>query len=101
MKRIIQIVLLMALFVNAAHAYFIVAEEHCTHETVHEYVVEMEHGSQCGDLCDLHHMFHLQAIPVTPAVVLPRLSRQPELPEYKEHYQPHLDEPSYRPPITL
>ncbi|WP_201352731.1 hypothetical protein [Hydrogenimonas urashimensis] len=101
MKRFVKYLLLMALFVNAAHAYFIAAEERCHHETVQTYVMEVDHGSDCGDLCDFHHMFHLQAIPLTPVVMLSRFSNRLELPEYKDPCTFPLHDPSYRPPITL
>ena len=56
-RKIVGIVLLLALFFNAAHALIIHTEEQCIHETVAEFVQEFDHGNDCGDLCDVHHFF--------------------------------------------
>ena len=57
----IGIFILLSLFFHAAHALIIHTEEQCIHETV----TEFDHGSDCGDLCEVHHFFHIPAIPVT------------------------------------
>ncbi len=93
--------LLFAIFVNIAHAAFIYSFQSCEHETVCEYVVEIEEGSDCGDLCDIHHMFHLSAIPVDCDTHIPFISGNMEIDYTNRHYKHPPADPDYRPPITL
>jgi hypothetical protein len=58
----IKLLLLFSLFFNIAHATIIAIEDDCHHESAHEYVLEQTQVSDCGDLCDLHHVFHFFAI---------------------------------------
>jgi hypothetical protein len=64
-RKLIHIFLLLSLFFNVAHASIIAIEdrEHgCHHSDAIAYVMELSQGDQCGDLCDLHHLFHFVAI---------------------------------------
>ncbi len=99
-RKIVGLVLLLALFFNTAHALIIHTEEQCIHETVTEFVQEFDHGSDCGDLCDVHHFFHIPAIPITPTPVIVAFPK-PQPVEYRPHkHTPPLLKPSYRPPIA-
>ncbi|BDY13722.1 hypothetical protein [Hydrogenimonas cancrithermarum] len=99
-KKAIHLMLLLSLFLNIAHATVISLTESCDHETVCEYVIELDHGSDCGDLCDMHHMFHLSAIPTATLLVIPGLSISASVDYSPGHYLPPHLEPSYRPPIV-
>jgi len=99
MKRLIARLLLLTLFFNTVHAYFI-DHTHDGGETVQMFVAELEHGSDCGDLCEMHHLFHFVAIPVTPIFRLPlSVVVMPEIrtPNYHPLYQPA---PLSPPPIA-
>lgn len=100
MRRFIGILLLLALFFNTAHAFIIEAADHCDHEKVATYIQEIDHGGDCGDLCDMHHLFHIPAIPITPTPIIAMFPkpRPAEHPLYK--HTPPLIKPSYRPPIA-
>ncbi len=99
-KRAISILLLFSLFTNIAHAAFIYSIDSCDHETVCEYVVEIELGGDCGDLCDKHHMFHLNAIPASCTPLIPSLAKKYVIEHLNKEYIPPLDKPAYRPPIS-
>ena len=68
--KLIHIALLASLFFNIAHATIIATEDTCHHETAQEYVLEQTQASDCGDLCELHHLFHFMAILDHPMVDL-------------------------------
>ncbi len=89
-SRFIQILLLLAMTFNIAHASIIASEDHCGHENVFEYVGEMSHSQDCNDLCDIHHLFHMTAI-ITPAFSF--------LTEVHETEQPNATLLSYNPPF--
>jgi len=60
-RKIISILLLMAVSFSTLHAFTIVLldEDHCS---VIEYVQEIEQASSSefsGDVCDVHHEFHV------------------------------------------
>ncbi len=100
MRKAITLTLLVSFFLNIAHASVISLTQSCDHETVCEYVVEMEEGADCGDLCDMHHLFHFSAIPATPAPIIPKLDCTAPIDYIVDPYLPPLSEPSYRPPIA-
>ena len=99
-KKAIQILLLMSLFLNITHAAVISFVDRCEHQTVQTYIIEIDHGSDCGDLCDAHYIFHLNAIPTTPTVIIPKFSYSVIIDYYQKEYIPPFLEPSYRPPIV-
>ena len=59
-KKLVQFLLLFSLFFNIAHATVIAFEDDCHHES--EYVLDTHVDDDCGDLCDIHHLFHFMAI---------------------------------------
>jgi hypothetical protein len=60
--------LLCSLFFNIAHATVIALEDDCHHASAHEYVEEQSTSNECGDLCDMHHLFHFMAVISTQAL---------------------------------
>jgi len=93
--------LLFAMFVNISHAALLYSFESCDHETVCEYVVEVDQGSDCGDLCDMHHLFHLSAIPADCGMSIPLLQRDTVIDYTNRHCAHPSADPDYRPPIHL
>ena len=57
------ILLLFSFSFSIVHAFVIEANEieHCS---VQEYVQEFSQSNDCGDVCDIHHMFHMSYITV-------------------------------------
>ena len=51
------------MFFNIAHASVIAMEDDCHHDTVAEYLMEQNIADECGDLCDMDHLFYFIAIP--------------------------------------
>jgi len=100
MRRAIAAILLFSLFINIAHAALIYSIDSCEHVTVCEYVAEIEVGSDCGELCEKHHMFHLNAIPASCNLFIPALTEKEIIEHLNKEYIPPLDRPDYRPPIS-
>jgi hypothetical protein len=66
---IVKLLLLLSLSFNITHAAFIaIADGHtgCHHDTVEKFIMEQAASDECGDLCDMHHLFHFMAIIGTP-----------------------------------
>jgi hypothetical protein len=61
-KKLIQFLLLFSLFFNIAHATIIALEDDCHHVYTHDYIEEQKTSTECGDLCDMHHLFHFMAV---------------------------------------
>lgn len=99
-KKLVQLLLLLSLSFNIAHASIIAIEDDCPHETAHEYVMEQTQTSGCGDLCDMHHLFHWTAI-ITPAVSCVRTELHAEQLDTKElNYYPPFQKREKKPPIA-
>jgi len=64
--HIIKFLLLLSLLFNITHASFIAMEDDCHHDDATSYVSEQSQSTECGDLCDMHHLFHFMAI-LTPS----------------------------------
>ncbi len=98
--KLTYIVILLALAFNIMHASIIAAEDHCSHESVTEYLMEQSHGADCGDLCDLHHLFHLTAI-ITPALDFFAIALHTEQPTTEQlNYHPPFETTENKPPIA-
>ena len=69
-RQVTYFLLLFSLFFNIAHATIIATEDSCHHETAQAYVLEQTQASECGDVCELHHLFHFMAILEQPIVDL-------------------------------
>lgn len=50
--------MLLSISFASLHAYTIALldEDHCS---VQHYIQEVEHSSETGDICDIHHLFHI------------------------------------------
>jgi hypothetical protein len=99
-KKLIQVLLLCALFFNITHASLIAVEDECHHESVHEYVLEQSDTANCGDLCDMHHLFHFMAIIDTPMLAIENNFMQLKLTHKTTLYTPPFKETNIKPPIA-
>jgi len=101
-RVLIAKLLLFSLMTSVLHAFFLNHHhDDGTCETVQAFVMEMEHGSDCGDLCEMHHMFHFSAIPTAAVVAVAfcgRIAPETRIHDFTPLYNP---KPSFRPPITL
>jgi len=73
---VIKLLLLLSLSFNISHAAFIALEDNhdtCHHPTVSDFAKQQTQSDECGDLCDMHHLFHFMAIIETPIVALDTL----------------------------
>jgi len=99
-KRFVHLLLLLSMIFSIAHASILSIEDHCLHESVSEYIVEQDSSVDCGDLCDLHHLFHFAAIIEPFLEVLGFVSDKGELFEETFSYTPPFYGTSYKPPIA-
>jgi len=97
---LILFLLLFCLSFNIAHATVIAIEDDCHHESVHEYIQEQSHDTQCGDLCDMHHLFHFMAIVDTTMLQLSSIHIQEKLTHKNTYYTPPYQETTIKPPIA-
>jgi len=96
----IKFLLLLSLFFNISHASLIAIEDDCHHETAHEYVMEQTQSSDCGDLCDMHHLFHFMAILDAYHVNFNVNHNKLKSIHALTHYTPPYQEISIKPPIA-
>ena len=99
-KKLIHLLLLCSLFFNIAHAAVIVLEEDCHHETAYEYVLEQTKSSDCGDICDMHHLFHFMAIVATPQLLCTAPKHTVKLTHKNRLYSPAFKQSTIKPPIA-
>ncbi len=65
----VKLLLLLSLSFNITHATFIAVEDdhtQCHHDTIVSIVAKQSADTECGNLCELHHLFHFMAIVDTP-----------------------------------
>ena len=96
----IHFLLLFSLFFNIAHASVIASEDTCEHESVHEYVYEQAHDSDCGDVCELHHLFHFMAIITSDEIYFDAQNTKTLLSLKPKSYTPPFQERNIKPPIV-
>ena len=99
-SSMIKVLLLLALLFNITHASMIAMEDDCHHESAHEYVMEQSQASECGDLCEMHHLFHFMAIINTSHINLDTLAQQEKLTPSLILYSPPFKKTTFRPPIV-
>jgi len=99
-KKIVQFLLLLSLFFGIAHASVIAIEDECHHETAHEYVLEQSQSTECGDLCDMHHFFHVIAILDMQSTIWNTDYVQESLIHKNNRYTPPVQETIIKPPIA-
>lgn len=98
--KFVQVLLLLMMAFNIAHASILAEMDHCTHERVSEFIVEQDQSTQCGDLRDLHHLFHLSAIVETSSLGFDREGSIRLSSSIPFHYYPPFKETAYKPPIA-
>jgi len=74
-------------------------KDECPHESVHEYVLEQSETAECGDLCDMHHLFHFMAIIDTLPVTIETNFHKVELTHKAITYAPPSQKTNTKPPI--
>lgn len=97
--KLIKLLLLCSLFFNIAHASVMTLSDECHNELVEEYMLEQNKNIDCGDLCDLHHLFHFMAILDRPLFRIDSHFYK-EIVLYKMHYYiPPFLRHTFKPPI--
>ncbi|HFD13710.1 MAG TPA: hypothetical protein ENJ34_00240 [Epsilonproteobacteria bacterium] len=99
-KQMIHFLLLFSLFFNIAHASIIATEDSCQHESAHEYITEQAHATDCGDLCDIHHLFHFMAIIIDTDIHFTIPPTRENVKIKLTLYTPPFQETSIKPPIA-
>ena len=99
-KNFIHFLLLFTLFFNIAHATIIAIEDNCHHESTHEYVAEQTQSTGCGDLCDIHHLFHFTAILDETLYTVEPLKAQILFIQKTTLYTPPFKQTNIKPPIA-
>lgn len=86
LKRSILFLLLLSLIFNSAHAFFFDCNDN---HYVQEYVYEMDHPTQKGDICDNHFVFHMPLFLSTKITIdFPKQNSKIDLP-LSYHFQQH------------
>jgi len=99
-NKILAFLVLSSLFFNIAHASIIAIEDDCQHESVEEYVLEYSQSTDCGDLCDTHHLFHFLAILDEPIMTLNPLHAEDTLLYTPSYYSDGFHKTTIKPPIA-
>lgn len=99
-KKLVQLLLLLSFFFSITHASLIAIEDDCHHETAQEYVMEQTQASDCGDLCEIHHLFHFMAILDKSHIDFDATHDKLKLVHTLTYYTPPFQEKSIRPPIA-
>jgi hypothetical protein len=99
--KIIEIALLFSIFFNISHASVLATQEHCEHKSVAEYSMEQNQDSNCGDICDVHHMFHLSAIIISYSSIVKKDKYNNLSTHIEFYYYPPSKEKAYKPPIYI
>lgn len=98
--RFIQIILIMSLFFNIAHDAVIAVHEHDVSESISEYILEQQQSSDCGNMGESHHLFHLAAILSSNQLDLHLLYQSGMIGFKSSTYQNSLLDRQIRPPIA-
>ena len=98
--KIIKLLLLLSMFFNIVHASVIAMEDDCHHDTVTEYLMEQNIADDCGDLCDMDHLFHFIAILSTPNVNFDTSAHNAQPTQKSTLYYPPFKENTTKPPIV-
>jgi len=99
-KKLLHFLLLFSLFFNIAHATVIAIEEDCHHDSISEYILDTHVDDDCGDLCDMHHLFHFMAILDTSLIGFDNLVITTKFMQKSLQYTPPFKETSIKPPIA-
>jgi len=88
------------MFFNIAHASVIAMEDDCHHDTAAEYLMEQNIADECGDLCDMDHLFHFIAILSTANIDFDTSTHNAQPTQKIELYHPPFQENTTKPPIV-
>jgi len=99
LKRGLLVLLLLGFFINITHPYIIDANGH-KNESMKEYVQEINQPVGSGDLCDIHHLFHISFILANPQINIEEIFVSQIVDFAISPYYPPLLEPSFKPPIV-
>ena len=99
-KTLLHFLLLFSLFFNIAHATVIAIEDDCHYESAYEYMAEQSVSTECGDLCDMHHLFHFMAIVNDASYAVQPLSTEEYFRQRAVFYTPPFQKTSIKPPIA-
>ncbi len=98
--KLIKFLLLLSLFFNIVHASVIAMEDDCHHDTVSEYRMGQDIADDCGDLCDMDHLFHFIAILSTADLDFDTSTHKAQPTQKSTLYCPPFKETSTKPPIV-
>jgi hypothetical protein len=98
--KIIKFLLLLSLLFNIAHASVIAMEDDCHHNTVTEYLMEQNIDDECGDICDMDHLFHFIAILSTSDTDFETSAHSAQPIQKTTLYYPPFKENTTKPPIV-
>ena len=96
----VKFLLLLSLLFNIVHASVIAMEDDCHHETVAEYIMEQNIDDECGDLCDMDHLFHFIAILNIADLDFDTATPNVQPTQRNVLYYPPFKETSTKPPIV-
>jgi len=100
---IVKLLLLLSLSFNISHATFLAIEEShdsCHHTTVSDFAKQQTQSDACGDLCDIHHLFHFIAIVETPIVIFDDIIMTERPFVSKTLYDTSIPQTDIKPPIA-
>ena len=72
-RKVVHLFLLLSLLFNVAHAITFTLEEKvhgCHHHEAGAFIIEQTQNDGCGDICDLHPLFHFVAIVETTGLLV-------------------------------
>ncbi len=98
--KMVKFLLLLSLLFNIVHASVIAMEDDCHHETVAEYIMEQNIDDECGDLCDMDHLFHFIAILNIDDLDFDTSTHNAQPSQKSALYYPPFKETSTKPPIV-
>jgi hypothetical protein len=94
------ILLLISFSFSIAHAFVIESNE-VSHCTIQEYVQEFSQSNDCGDLCDIRHMFHISFILPDNSLIIQFDNPLIPYPYFHQDYTGDFAFSSLRPPIAV
>ena len=102
-QTLVRLILLCSLAFNISHAMVIALEDDhtaCHHQSAVTFVAEQSDSDDCGDLCELHHLFHFTAVvdDVQPSIALPAIQETPTTDALL--YTPPHETTEHKPPIA-
>lgn len=98
--KIIKIILIMSLFFNIAHDAVIALSEQHVNESISEYILEQQQGSECGNAGESHHLFHFCAIHTESPFNLQRLLQSSMIVSETSTFEYFLRDKQIKPPIA-